>query len=177
MTATTSRKVLVPLATLLAAGAIAVGSGATCTSTTSSSVTVASGTLLHTNNHDNAVLTLNNIKPGDTMTGTVDIKNTGTIDSKLSLQESGDTSTFAAGGLNLVIKQDGATLYSGDFGGYVNTVQDLGDLNAGVTSTFTFIVSMPANASNANQDKDAAATYTWVTTQKNSGSTLLQNWV
>ena len=36
---------------------------------------------------------------------------------------------------------------------------------------------MPANASNANQDKDAAATYTWVTTQKNAGSTLLQNWV
>ena len=90
------------------------------------------------------------------MTGTVEIKNTGTIDSKLSLQESGDTSTFAAGGLNLVIKQDGATLYNGDFGGYANTVQDLGDLDAGVTSTFTFIVSMPANASNANQDKDAA---------------------
>jgi spore coat-associated protein N len=176
MTAT-SRKVLVPLATLLVAGAVAIGSGATWTSTTSSAVSVTSGKLLHTNSHDNAVLTLTNIKPGDTMTGTVLITNTGNIDSKLTLQESGDTSTFAAGGLNLNIKQDGVSLYNGDFGGFTNTAQDLGDLNAGQSSTFTFVVSMPANASNANQDKAAAATYTWVTTQKNSGSTLLENWV
>ena len=36
---------------------------------------------------------------------------------------------------------------------------------------------MPADASNANQSKTAAATYTWVTTQKDAGSTLLENWV
>src|SRR5262245_48015548 len=169
MTAT-SRKVLVPLATLLVAGAIAIGSGATWTSTTSSSVSVTSGTLLHTNSHDNAVLTVAGIKPGDTVTGTVVIANTGTLDSKLTLQESGDTSTFAAGGLNLVIKQDGVSLYSGDFGGFSNTAQDLGDLNAGQASTFTFTVSMPANATNPNQGKTAAAPYNWVTKQKTHGS-------
>ena len=127
-----SRKVLVPLATLLVAGAVAIGSGATWTSTTSSSVSVTSGDLLHTNNHDDAVLTVANIKPGDTVTGTVEIENTGSLDAVLSFQESGDTgSTFAAGGLNLVIKQDGVELYNGDFGGYANTVHNLGDLDVG----------------------------------------------
>ena len=101
------RKVLVPLATLLVAGAVAIGSGATWTSTTSSSVTVTSGDLLHTNNHDDAVLTVANIKPGDTVTGTVVIENTGTLDAVLSFQESATPAHFAAGGLNLVIKQDG----------------------------------------------------------------------
>ena len=177
MTATTSRKVLVPLATLLAAGAIAVGSGATWTSTTSNSVNVTSGSLIHTNSHDDAVLTVTGIKPGDTVTGTVEIENTGSLDAVLSFQESGDSSAFASGGLNLVIEQDGDEMYDGDFGDYANTVHNLGDLLVGDTSEFTFTVSMPADASDANQSKTAAATYTWVTTQKDAGTTLLENWV
>ena len=173
-----SRKVLVPLATLLVAGAVAIGSGATWTSTTSSSVSVTSGDVLHTNNHDGAVLTVANIKPGDTLTGTVEIENTGTLDAVLSFQESADTgNTFAAGGLNLLIKQGNTELYNGDFGGYANTVHNLGDLDAGETSEFTFTVSMPADASNANQNKTAGATYTWVTTQKDAGATLVENWL
>ena len=176
MTAT-SRKVLVPLATLLVAGAVAIGSGATWTSTTSNSVNVTSGDLLHTNSHDDAVLTVAGIKPGDTVTGTVVIENTGSLDAVLSFQESGDSSNFAANGLNLVIEQDGVELYDGDFGAYANTVHNVGDLDVDDTTTFTFTVSMPSDASNANQSKSAAATYTWVTTQKNAGSTLLENWV
>jgi hypothetical protein len=177
MTATTSRKVLVPLATLLAAGAVAIGSGATWTSTTSNSVSVTSGKLLHTNNHDGAVLTLEDIKPGDSMTGTVEIENTGTIDSTLSLTETGDTSTFAAGGLLLDIEQDGVEVYSGDFGGYTDGAHDMGSLDVGETTTFTFTVSMPANASDANQDKAAGATYTFVTTQDESGGVIPENWL
>lgn len=172
-----SRKVLVPLATLLVAGAVAIGSGATWTSTTSSSVSVTSGTLIHTNSHDDQVLTIANMKPGDTSTGTVVITNTGTLDAVLSFQESADSSSFAAGGLNLVIKQDGADIYNGNFGDLANTVRNAGDLDVGDTSTFTFTVSMPSDASNANQGMSASATYSWVTTQKDSGTTLLENWV
>ena len=172
-----SRKVLVPLATLLVAGAVAIGSGATWTSSTSSSVSVTSGDVLHTNNHDGAVLTVANIKPGDTVTGTVEIENTGSLDAVLSFQESADTTGFAAGGLNLLIEQGSTELYNGDFGGYANTVHNLGDLDAGETSEFTFTVSMPADASNANQNKTAGATYTWVTTQKDAGTTLVENWL
>src|SRR5687768_9240195 len=47
------RKVLIPLATVLAAGTIAVGSGATFTSTTGNTASaVTSGTLKHTNSKD-----------------------------------------------------------------------------------------------------------------------------
>jgi hypothetical protein len=172
-----SRKVLVPLATLLVAGAVAIGSGATWTSTTSSSVSVTSGTLIHTNSHKDQVLTIANMKPGDTATGTVVITNTGTLDSVLSFQETSDTTTFATGGLNLVIKQDGTDVYNGNFGDMANTVRNAGNLAVGATSTFTFTVSMPADADNANQGKSASATYRWVTTQKDSGTTLLENWV
>ena len=72
-----------------------------------------------------------------------------------------------------MIKQDDAELYNGDFGGYANTVH-----RTSATSTpardleFTFTVSMPSDASNANQNKTAGATYTWVTTQKDAGPTL-----
>ena len=66
-----------------------------------------SGTLLHTNNHDGATLTISNIKPGDTSSGTVVITNTGTLDSTLSLEETVSSSTFNAAGLNLAITQDG----------------------------------------------------------------------
>jgi hypothetical protein len=176
MTAT-SRKVLVPLATLLVAGAVAIGSGATWTSTTESAVSVTSGDLMHTNNHDGATLTVEDMKPGDTVTGTVEIENTGSLDAVLSFQESADSSSFAANGLNLVIEQDGVELFDGDFAAYENTVHNLGDLDSGDTTTFTFTVSMPADASNANQNKSAGATYTWVTTQKDAGTTLTELWL
>lgn len=45
-----TKKVLLPLATLLAAGAVAIGSGATFTSSTANTISsVTSGTLTHTN--------------------------------------------------------------------------------------------------------------------------------
>src|SRR5690606_16845730 len=54
---TRSKKVLVPLATLLAAGAIAVGSGASFTSTTENTISaVTSGTLEQSNSKDNAAV-------------------------------------------------------------------------------------------------------------------------
>ena len=71
MTSTTNRrKILIPLATLLAAGAVAVGSGATFTSTSVSSSAVTAGTLVHTQHgqrgHDERHA---RSSPGDTVTG------------------------------------------------------------------------------------------------------------
>ena len=66
MTSTTNRrKILIPLATLLAAGAVAVGSGATFTSTSVSSSAVTAGNLVHTNSRDGLSMNVANIKPGD----------------------------------------------------------------------------------------------------------------
>lgn len=183
MTATpataTRRKVLVPLATLLVAGAVTVGSGATFTSQTAHSAAVTSGTLSHTNSQNGLKLNITGIKPGDTRSGTVTLTNDGNLDSTLALSESADSSGFAAGDLKLVISQSGVTtpLYTGDFGGQDNAVKmDLGALNVGRSTTVTFTVSMPTTAGNVNQGKSAAATYTYVTTQ-NAGDTGLGSWI
>lgn len=65
MTVTRTHKVLVPLATLLVAGAIAVGSGATFSSTTGSTISaMTSGSLEHTNSKNGgAIFNLTNLKP------------------------------------------------------------------------------------------------------------------
>ncbi len=168
---TKRRKVLVPLATLLAAGAVAVGSGATFTSTSTSAVAVTSGTLSHSNDTNQVTLKTSNLKPGDVVTGDVVLTNDGTLDSTLSLQETSDSSTFVAGDLLLTIKQGATVLYSGDFGALDNSTKlDLGALNVGASTTVTYTVSMPSTAGNANQGKAANAAYTWVTTQKAGSS-------
>ena len=159
-----SRKVLVPLATLLAAGAVVIGSGASFTSTSTHSVAVTSGNLSHHNN--TLSLSTTNIKPGDSVTGDVVISNDGNLDSTLSLQETAETNTFVAGDLQLVISKGATVLYTGNFGGLANTtLLDLGALNVDASTTVTFTVSMPSTAGNANQGKSASATYQWVTTQ------------
>lgn len=167
-TKNTKNKVLVPLATLLVAGAVAVGSGASFTSQSAHTVSVTSGTLSHANNKDGGTLEISNIKPGDTKTGTLTIKNDGTLDSTLSLQESNDSSTFTPGALKLKITKFGTptALYDGNFGALDNANKvELGALNVGDTTTVNFEVSMPLTADNANQGKAASATYTYVTTQ------------
>ena len=76
------RKVLVPLATLMVAGTVAVGSGASFTSTTASTTAVTSGSVTHVN--DVTSLSITNIKDKDTVTGSVKITNTGTLPSTLT---------------------------------------------------------------------------------------------
>ena len=175
MTSTTNRrKVLIPLATLLAAGAVAVGSGATFTSTSVSSSAVTAGTLVHTNSQKGLSMNVANIKPGDSISGTATISNTGTLDSTLTLQETADNSAFTAGALKLVIEQGSTELYKGNFGALDNsTLLDLGALNTGTSTTITFTVSMPSGADDANQGKQASASYRWVTTQSGSSSPTL----
>lgn len=183
---TRSRKVLVPLATLVVAGAVAVGSGASFTSTTNSATSVTAGTLVHSNTRDGQTLTIANIKPGDVRTGTLTITNTGTLDSELSLTElAGGNNGFAnntAGNsmLDLKIQSsiDGAaatTVYDGDFGGLVDgTPVVVGDLLKSKVAVITFTVTLESEAvnDNANQGKSAKAGFRWVTTQKNDNSSV-----
>ena len=81
MAISSRRKAVAALATMLAAGAVAVGSGATFTTQTHNTVSgVTAGNLKQTNSKaDKAVLNLANIKPGDSVTGSVTITNTGSI--------------------------------------------------------------------------------------------------
>jgi hypothetical protein len=173
-TTATSRKVLVPLATLLAAGAVAVGSGATFTSTSNSASAVTSGTLVHSNDRDKLTMDVANIKPGDSVSSTVTIKNTGSIDSTLTLQETADASTFEAGALKLKITKGATVLFDGNWGAQDNaTLMDLGALDIDQSTVVTFTVSMPSSAGDLNQGKTASASYKWVSTQVAPSSTTL----
>ena len=82
-------RVLVPLAGLAAAAALAVGSGADFTSNSVNSANAFStGSLTQTNSKANsAVFNLDNMKPGDTLNGTLTITNTGTLPASFSLTD------------------------------------------------------------------------------------------
>lgn len=185
-----SRKLLVPLATMAVAGVVTVGSGATWTSQTTKTTTVAAGELVITNNAGGATLNLANLKPGDVRTGSITITNDGTVDAKVAIAESvtdtNDFSVFDNGTpalstddkrvLQIHITRDGATVYNGDFGG----LEGLGPWTGGATllavdnpgtsgvvedkTTIEFTVTMLTEAIASDQNKTAGAGYSFTIT-------------
>jgi hypothetical protein len=161
-----TRKVLVPLATLVAAGAIAVGSGATFTSQTGNTASaVTAGSLQMSNSKDKAaIFNLTNMKPGDTLNGSLTITNTGSLPAKFSLTETTSANGFSGSYLTLSITNvtTGASVYSGTFGGLVDgEAQALGTVQPGVANDYRFTVKLDQNAPNAEQGKTASAAYSW----------------
>ena len=172
----TKKKVLVPLATLLAAGAIAVGSGATFTSTTANTISsVTSGTLTHTNSKsDKAILNLTNIKPGDVVNGSLTITNTGSLPADFSLTEVSSTNGFSDPYLTLTITNNTTktSVYSGSFGGLVDGAKTpLGSVAPGVANDYTFSVKLDESAPNSQQNKTASASYQWDSVQQAATTT------
>ena len=170
------KKILLPLATLVAAGTIAVGSGATFTSTTANTISsVTSGTLSHTNSKaDKAILNLTNIKPGDTVNGALTITNTGSLAADFALTETSSTNGFADNYLTLTITNSttGTSVYSGTFGGLVDGAKTpLGSIAAGVANTYTFSVHLDDTAPNSQQGKTATAAYQWDSVQQSATTT------
>lgn len=179
------RKVLVPLATLVVAGSVAVGSGASFTSTTASTTSVTSGAVTHVS--DTTSLAITNIKDKDVVRGSVTITNTGSLPSTLTIAETGVTATnpFVAGDLKLTLTKTiaGVTspVFSGNFGDMAdNATYALGSLAAdpdgtgtgvGGQITVNFEVRLLETTNNTNEGKDALASFQWVSTQT-EGSTL-----
>ncbi|HSE71236.1 MAG TPA: TasA family protein [Nocardioidaceae bacterium] len=169
-TTTSRRKVLVPLATMLAAGAIAVGSGASFTSESgNSSSAVTSGTLKQSNSKANAaIFTIPNMKPGDTVNSTLTLTNTGTLPATFSLKETVSANEFAGANLSLRITNTttGEVVYDGTFGGLADgEEQDLGEWAATEANTFEFKVHLATTTPNTDQGKTASASYTWHSVQ------------
>ena len=166
------RKVLVPLATVLVAGAVAVGSGATFTSTTNNTISsVTSGTLSHTNSKDGkAIFTIpSNLKPGDIVNGAVTITNTGSLPAAFSLTEVTSANAFTGSNLTLTITEAGKTtpVYDGTFGGLTDgTKNALGTYASNEARTYTFTVKLDTNTTNVDQNKTASATYQWDSVQQ-----------
>jgi hypothetical protein len=165
-----NRKILVSLATLLAAGTVAVGSGATFTSSTGNTISaVTAGTLSQSNSKaGQAVFNLTNLKPGDTLNGSLALTNTGSLPASFSLTEVSSSNTFTGANLTLDIVDTTtkATVYSGTFGGLADGTKNvLGDWPAGATHNFTFTVKLAQDTPNADQGKTAGAVYAWDSVQ------------
>lgn len=174
------RTVLLGLGTIGLAAAVTIGSGADFTSTTANPSNVfTAGTLSHTNSKNGAaILTSSNMRPGDTASGTVDIKNTGSLSGTFSLAKTvtAETAGFASK-LTVVVTDTGdpacvsgcpapSTVYSGTVSAM--GARALGTFAAGDTHRFSFVVTFPdggANgADNAYQGASTTVTYTWTAT-------------
>lgn len=176
---TTTLKLLVPLATLAAAGAVAVGSGATFTSSSGNTISsVTAGTLTQSNSKaDQAIFNLTNMKPGDVLSGSLTLTNTGSLPALFSLTEVSATNGFSGSNLTLSIVDTTAhaTVYTGTFGGMTaGTPLALGDWAAGSAHNFTFTVTLDANTPNADQGKTAGAVFSWASVQDSNGATTNQ---
>lgn len=164
-----TRKLLIPLATLTAAAAVAVGSGATFTTHSHNTVSaVTSGSLQQTNSKaDAALFNLANIKPGDSVTGAVTITNSGTLAQKMTGSELQVTDGFTTGDLKLAVTDtsDTRTVYSGNFGsmGAVSLLAHDGSDTwaAGEAHTYRFVVTLGTSAGNEDQSKAASASFAW----------------
>lgn len=173
----TTKKVLLPLATAAMAGALAVGSGATFSSTTGNTASsVTTGTLTQSNSKANAaVFSLSNMKPGDSVYGTVTITNTGTLKSPMSLVETAGANGFSSAALlqesivDVTNASAPVSVYAGNFG--AAGTKALGTFNAGEARTYKVTVTLDSGATNTEQGKTALASYVWNGTQEQATST------
>ena len=160
---TRRRRLLVPLATLVAATGIAIASGATFTASTASTGLVASGTLAQVNSNTVA-FTKDNLKPGDVVVGTVTITNSGSLPAEFTLTETQVENTFAPKtDLTLSITEDGTEIYKGTLGAAAPIT--LADFEAGEDRSYVYTVTFNAAATNAQQNKVARTTYTFDSVQ------------
>ncbi len=160
------KKTLVALTTVLAAAGVAVGSGATFNSASANPTnTFTTGTLTQSNSSNGvAIVTGTNMKPGDTKTGTVTIKNTGSLKGIFKVTESNVKSTFSAGVLTLKVEDvtnaaSPVVVYSGDFAGLAS--KDLGTFAAGEQHVYKASVTLDSAATNVDQAKTASMDLTF----------------
>jgi spore coat-associated protein N len=174
------RKTLGAVGVLIAAAALAVGSGANFNSTSSNPSNVfTAGNLAHTNSKAGAaIMTAANMKPGDTSVGTVDIKNTGNISGTFTLTKSNLVDTPASpafsGKLTLSLDDMGDPTCVSSCPAAVNkysgTVAAMGTLSMGTfvaneNHRYRFTVTFPdggANgADNAYKSASTSVEYDW----------------
>jgi len=148
-------QVLLTLAVLLLAASVAIGSGASFTSTSANPANVfTAGNLSHSNTKAGAaILTANKMKPGDTATGSVTITNDGDLPGTFVLNTSNMTDAAVApytGKLSdiLTLKiMDGATqIYSGPIKSVGTITLPGGAWTPAIAHTYDFTVTFPNGA-------------------------------
>lgn len=164
MTAKKTRALILPMAALLAATGVALASGATFNTTTSSSGLAASGTLRQINSNSVA-FSKENLKPGDTVSGTVSITNSGSLPAQFTLTEATVSNTFSpTSDLTLAITDETGRSISNTTLGSAGAIS-LGTWAAGEQHTYTYKVTFSSAALNSQQGKRAETTYTFASVQ------------
>ena len=188
------KRTLGVLALVLAAVGVAVGSGATFSASSANpSNTFTAGTLTMSNSADNsAILSVGSTpgwKPGDSTSGTVDIKNTGSLSGTFSLSRSALSDTNPndtpsgpspapadpmSGKIDLVIHDcgtftvatppscstGGTDVYTGTLAG-LSSSQALGSYAADAQHRYKFTATFNSSAGNVYQGANSTATFTW----------------
>ena len=148
-------------------------------STSNPGNTVAAGTLQMTNSKSGAIVTLSNIRPGDSQFGTLTMTNSGSLSADMYLSESNVAGGAFADDLQLTVLDTtkGTTVYNGSLSGMAATVSgSAAGVHLAPTSgiqwapgehhDFKFTVMFPNNTSstgadNAYQGANASAQFDW----------------
>lgn len=155
-----TRKVVLSGVSVVGAGVLAVAAGLVGSNASAAS----EGVRLTSDADGGAALVVTALEPGDSVTRSVTIRNTTGRVARLSFTEQGDPASFAGGELRVRISRDGEQLYAGQFGGMGDFAQDMGDLSTQESSTFSFTVSLPDDATFvAPGTETAEASYSWLT--------------
>jgi spore coat-associated protein N len=168
-------KILIAIAALLIALVAVVGSGAYFTSVSSNPGNVfTAGVLTHDNSDAGAAfMTIDDMVPGETRTGSVTLTNTGSVDGDLSLTQTSFVDTPGTNGgdlsdvLTIEITQGATVVYTGPLSGM--GTEGAGTLVAGVATQYDWAVTFPDGGlpdgptedDNAYQGSSVDVRYDW----------------
>ncbi|MBA2953679.1 hypothetical protein GON03_05075 [Nocardioides sp. MAH-18] len=132
---------------------------------------VGTGTMAIENSKEGiAILTVDDMLPGDAATGTVEVTNVGDAAGDFQLASSDLVDTPAtpplSSVLNLVITDGATEVYNGPLAS-AGTI-DLGTWQPDAKHTFTFTVTFAETAGNEYQDSQTTVDFTWDATQSTS---------
>jgi len=156
--------VLLALAAIVAAASL----GAFTTSEASAGNVAATGSLSLSNEGNKVIFDQTGMVPGDIATGTVEIKNTGSVAGNFSLDASAPTDTGSAAlseVLDLKIQDEGAgtIVYQGPFANQPEN-KALGRWAPDQSHTYRFTVTLRSGTGNEYQNAATRVTYTWTAT-------------
>jgi spore coat-associated protein N len=165
------RRLIIALALIAVAIAVAVFATATFTSSDANAGNLVAAGTLSVDSGDTAILTAENMVPGDTRTGTVTVSNTGSASGNFSmttqnLQDTPPDPAFSAI-LTLVVTDVTGGGSTEVYSGKLNAVgtQQLGKWDGGTEHTYRFAVTFPPQGSdaadNAYQGAQTTVDFVW----------------
>jgi spore coat-associated protein N len=175
----------IPLSRLLSLAAVCAvavawaGSGAATPAAPEAVLTQATGDLHVANSQDGrAIFQATGLAPGRSVSGTVELANSGSLPGDLGLQQLGLQDQPGAGGgrLSDVIHLDvsditagsSVPIFTGQLGGLGS--RSLGSIGPSDSRTFRFTASLPEGGDNAYAGSGLTVSYQWTATSTGSGS-------